>query len=234
MINIDSQNMLQLKKEKLYIKEGAAHMKTTVLLIRHGETEWNILGKFQGTTDIPLSDEGIRQAKLLRDRIKGDFDYIYASPLKRAHKTAEVVCEDTGKTVETVQDLREINFGSWEGLTPKNIAEMYPDVFKEWKTDKKEGKFCDGDMSTLNASIRAKNCILDIVKKHPGKKIAIVAHGGIIKAGLIGLFEWDMSMYHKIALGNTCVNTITFNESLKPVIAGLNDISHLDCQVTHV
>ncbi|MGN0144603.1 MAG: histidine phosphatase family protein [Clostridium sp.] len=209
-------------------------MKTTVLLIRHGETEWNILGKFQGTTDIPLSEEGLRQARLLNDRLNGDFDYIYASPLKRAYETAETISKGTGKNVQILEGLKEINFGRWEGLTIKKIAEMYPDVFKEWRTDKKEGRFCDGEMSTLNASIRAKNCIMEIVKKHPGKKIAIVAHGGIIKAGLIGIFQWDMSMYHKIAMGNTCINTIIFNDDLKPTIAGLNDVSHLDCEVTHV
>ena len=70
-------------------------MKTTVLLIRHGETEWNQLGKFQGCTDIELSKDGIKQAELLRDRLNGDFDYIYASPLKRAYETARVISEDT-------------------------------------------------------------------------------------------------------------------------------------------
>lgn len=209
-------------------------MKTTVLLIRHGETEWNILGKFQGSTDIPLSDEGMRQAAMLRDRLNGEFDYIYASPLKRAYATAQVICEKTGKTVDIAEDMREINFGQWEGLTIKGIAEKYPDIFDSWRNDKKEGRFCGGDNSTLNASIRARNCIMEIVNKHPGKKIAIVAHGGIIKAGLIGIFGWDMSMYHKIALGNTCINTITFNEDMKPALVGLNDTNHLDCEVTHV
>ena len=155
-------------------------MKTTVLLIRHGETEWNILGKFQGSTDIPLSKEGIRQAEMLKERLNGDFDYIYASPLKRAYETARVISEDTDKTVSIAEGIREINFGEWEGLTMKGIAEKYPDVFNSWRTDKEEGKFCGGDMSTLNASIRAKNCIMEIANKHKGKKIAIVAHGGII------------------------------------------------------
>ena len=209
-------------------------MKTTVLLIRHGETEWNILGKFQGSTDIPLSKEGIRQAVMLKERLNGDFDYIYASPLKRAYETARVISEDTDKTVSIAEGIREINFGEWEGLTMKGIAEKYPDVFNSWRTDKEEGKFCGGDMSTLNASIRAKNCIMEIANKHKGKKIAIVAHGGIIKAGLIGIFGWDMSMYHKIALGNTCINTVTFNDEMKPALVGLNDTNHLDCEVTQV
>ena len=138
------------------------------------------------------------------------------------------------KHVSIAEEIREINFGEWEGLTVKGIAEKYPDIFNEWRNDKREGKFCGGDMSTLNASIRAKNCIMEIANKHKGKKIVIVAHGGIIKAGLIGIFEWDMSMYHKIALGNTCVNTITFNDDMKPALLGLNDTNHLDCEVTQV
>ena len=209
-------------------------MKTTIMLIRHGETEWNILGKFQGSTDIPLSNEGIRQAFMLKERLKSDFDYIFSSPLKRAYETAKILCDESGKQVSIAEEIREINFGEWEGLTVKGIAEKYPDIFNEWRNDKREGKFCGGDMSTLNASIRAKNCIMEIANKHKGKKIVIVAHGGIIKAGLIGIFEWDMSMDHKIALGNTCVNTITFNDDMKPALLGLNDTNHLDCEVTQV
>ena len=209
-------------------------MKTTIMLRRHGETEWNILGKFQGSTDIPLSNEGIRQAFMLKERLKSDFDYIFSSPLKRAYETAKILCDESGKHVSIAEEIREINFGEWEGLTVKGIAEKYPDIFNEWRNDKREGKFCGGDMSTLNASIRAKNCIMEIANKHKGKKIVIVAHGGIIKAGLIGIFEWDMSMYHKIALGNTCVNTITFNDDMKPALLGLNDTNHLDCEVTQV
>ncbi|WP_455793919.1 histidine phosphatase family protein [Clostridium butyricum] len=209
-------------------------MKTTIMLIRHGETEWNILGKFQGSTDIPLSNEGIRQAFMLKERLKSDFDYIFSSPLKRAYETAKILCNESGKQVSIAEEIREINFGEWEGLTVKGIAEKYPEIFNEWRNDKREGKFCGGDMSTLNASIRAKNCIMEIANKHKGKKIVIVAHGGIIKAGLIGIFEWDMSMYHKIALGNTCVNTITFNDDMKPALLGLNDTNHLDCEVTQV
>lgn len=209
-------------------------MKTTVLLIRHGETEWNLLGKFQGCTDIALSSDGIKQAEALKERLNGDFDYIYSSPLMRAHETAKIISAGYDKEVTVVPDIREINFGEWEGLTIKGIAEKYPEVFKGWRTDKNEAKFCGGDSSILNASLRAKKCIMDIVHKHEGKKIAIVAHGGIIKAGLIGLFEWDMSMYHKMALGNTCINTIRFNDDFKPVLLGLNDTNHLEGEAKHV
>lgn len=203
-------------------------MKTTVLLIRHGETEWNTLGKFQGCTDIDLSEEGTKQAEILKNRLNGEFDYIYASPLSRALETAKILVIGTEKEIKIANEIREINFGEWEGLTLNEISEKYPEIFKAWRTDKKESYICGGDSSIHNAADRATKCILDIVSKHKGKRIVIVAHGGIIKAALIGLFEWDMTMYHKITLGNTCINTLTFNEDLKPVLAGLNDISHLN------
>jgi broad specificity phosphatase PhoE len=209
-------------------------MKTTVLLIRHGETEWNTLGKFQGCTDIGLSEEGIRQAKLLKDRIKGDFDYIYTSPLSRALDTANILASGTGKEVVIAPEIREIHFGEWEGLTVHEIKEKYPEIFKAWRTDKKESYICGGDASIHNAVNRAKSCILDIVSKHKGKKVSIVAHGGIIKAGLIGIFEWDMTMYHKIALGNTCINTIVFDDDSMPALVGVNDTNHLNCDAKTV
>lgn len=202
-------------------------MKTKVLLVRHGETEWNKLGKFQGSTDIDLSQNGINQAGLLKERLNGDFDVIYCSPLSRAYETAKILASVNNQEVHIAQDIREINFGVWEGLTLKGISEAYPEVFKNWRTDSKEAAFIGGDKSTYNASLRASKCVLDIVKNNKGKKIVIVAHGGIIKAALIGIFGWDMTMYHKIALGNTCINTITFNDELKPAILGLNDTNHL-------
>ena len=203
-------------------------MKTTLLLIRHGETEWNALGKFQGCTDIELSEEGIKQAQILKNRLNGEFDWIYASPLSRAFKTANILASITDKEVIIEPEIREINFGEWEGLTVKQISEKYPDVFKAWRTDKKESYICGGDSSIRNAVGRAKKCILEIVSKHKGEKIVIVAHGGIIKAGLIGIFDWDMTMYHKVALGNTCINKINFNDDLMPMLVSLNDTTHLD------
>lgn len=209
-------------------------MKTVVKLIRHGETEWNTLGRFQWCTDIALSKNGIEQAILLKNRLNGDFDYIYSSPLSRALETAKILTSDTDKEVIIAPEIREIHFGEWEGLTIHEIKEKYPDKFKEWRSDKKESYICGGDLSIHNAANRAKDCILEIVSKHKGKKVAIIAHGGIIKAGLIGIFEWDMTMYHKIALGNTCINTIVFNEELMPALIGLNDTNHLNCNVKTV
>ena len=202
-------------------------MKTKVFLVRHGETEWNRLGKFQGCKNIDLSKEGIVQAQYLSERFNDNFHYIYTSPLKRAVQTANVIATNNTTKPIIVNELREINFGEWEGLTIKEISNNFPKEFNDWRNDKVEAPMCGGDLSLKNASIRAKNAITEIVDIHKEKKILIVAHGGIIKAGLIGLFEWDMTMYHKINLGNTAICEIDFDFDLNPTIVKINDTSHL-------
>lgn len=202
-------------------------MKTKVFLVRHGETEWNKLGKFQGCKDIDLSEEGILQAKYLSEKFNDNFDYIYTSPLKRAVQTSEVIAANKEIKPIIMNDLREINFGEWEGLTLKEISSNFPKEFNNWRNDKIEAPLCGGDLSLKIASKRAKDAITEIVDKHKEKKILIVAHGGIIKAGLIGLFELDMTMYHKINLGNTAICEIDFDHHLNPTIVKINDTSHL-------
>lgn len=203
-------------------------MKTELYLVRHGETEWNKLGRFQGCTDIELSDDGIQQAKLLMEKLENKFDYIYTSPLSRAVQTATIINQDTvDRKPIIIQDLREINFGAWEGLTSEQIKEQYPSEFQTWRTDEAKANLVGGDLSLKNASTRVTNAILNIVNEHIGKRIVIVAHGGIIKAGLIGLFEWKMTMYHRFFLGNTSVSKISFGQNLNPTLITLNDISHL-------
>lgn len=202
-------------------------MKTTVFLIRHGETPWNVLGKFQGSNDIALSEKGIVQAHQLKERFKSTFDFIYSSPLVRAYETAKILASVNEKEALIAKDLREINFGEWEGLSLKEIQETYQEAFKLWKTDKVNAPLCGGDTSLKLASIRAKECILEIINKHKGDTIAIVAHGGILKAALIGLFQWDMDMYHKMILGNTAVCEIKFDDFLNPSLVSFNDTTHL-------
>lgn len=129
-------------------------------------------------------------------------------------------------------DIREINFGEWEGLNVRDIEKNYPNEFIKWRNDKEEAPICGGDLSIKMASKRAKNAILKIVNDNKGRNIIIVAHGGIIKAGLIGIFGWDMTMYHKIILGNTSICRIFFNDDMTPVVKTINDTSHLPDKYT--
>lgn len=202
-------------------------MYTTLLLIRHGQTPWNALGKIQGCTDILLEEAGILQACQLRDKLGDAFSAIYTSPLKRAFETASILAEPGHLQPIALPELKEINFGSWEGLNFKEVATLYPEDYNLWRTDPLEGAMTDGEGSLKNCSLRGKAILLDLVKKHPGETIAVVSHGGFIKASILGLFNLQMTMYHQMVMGNTCLNTIRFDEKLTPVLVGLNDISHL-------
>jgi probable phosphoglycerate mutase len=111
-----------------------------LFLIRHGQTDWNIKGKIQGSTDIELNDTGIKQAEdlsvsILEKNIK--FSKIYSSPQRRAVKTAEILSKVTNVGYISVEGLEEINFGEWEGLSWVEVKEKYPTEYKEWYVNRR-------------------------------------------------------------------------------------------------
>jgi probable phosphoglycerate mutase len=138
---------------------------TTLLLVRHGETDWNAAGRLQGHTDRPLNEYGRRQARELADRLAGDgIAAVYASDLSRARETAEIIGARLGLEVVVDPDLREKDWGSWEGLTAdeRAIVEF-------------EGE------STEAHRERVLRAVHRIVEAHPGERVAVVTHGGSLR-----------------------------------------------------
>ncbi|HWH04956.1 MAG TPA: histidine phosphatase family protein, partial [Gaiellaceae bacterium] len=106
---------------------------TTIVLARHGETDWNREQRFQGHADRPLNELGREQARELAERLRNDrIDAVYSSPLVRALETAETVAAALGLPVETREALREVDVGSWEGLSRDEIEERHPEDFARW------------------------------------------------------------------------------------------------------
>jgi len=138
---------------------------TTLLLVRHGETDWNAEGKLQGHTDRPLNDFGRRQARALADRLAGEeIEALYASDLVRARETAEILGAKLGLPVVVDPDLREKNWGSWEGLTPpERLTVAYEGETSEEHRER-----------TLRAVER-------IVEHHPHGRVVVVTHGGSLR-----------------------------------------------------
>jgi len=138
---------------------------TTLLLVRHGETDWNADGRLQGHTDRPLSDFGRRQARQLAEELTRDeVEVIYSSDLSRARETAEVIGERLALPVVLDPDLREKNWGTWEGLT---AAERDRVEFV--------GESTQAHQERMLGALRR------IAEKHPGRRVLVVTHGGSMR-----------------------------------------------------
>ena len=138
---------------------------TELLLVRHGETDWNAAGRLQGHTDRPLSDFGREQARRLAEELTGEeFDAIYASDLARARETAEIVAERLHHAVLVDPDLREKNWGTWEGLTPAERLDV-----------ELVGESVEQHQRRMLAALGR------IAEQHPHGRVLVVTHGGSMR-----------------------------------------------------
>lgn len=173
---------------------------TKVILIRHAETQWNVLGILQGQADIPLNEDGRAQAEGLAVAVEGkQIDAVYASPLARAVETARPLATRRRLAITTRNDLQEIGSGIYTGRAGKDIP---PATRKSWGTDPSfalpsgvpdtagmrepapvQGKWFDGE-SLNGVAERVWREILSLVAQDCGKQIAVVTHGGIIQIAL--------------------------------------------------
>jgi broad specificity phosphatase PhoE len=153
---------------------------TTILLARHGETDWNREGRFQGWADPPLNRTGLDQAVELSVRLMAEeLAAVYSSPLVRALETAEIVAASHGLEPVTVEALREVDVGSWSGLTRAEIEERFPDEYARW-LDYEQG-WQDGE--TYEAmSARVVAALLELATANDGARLLVVSHGGPIRA----------------------------------------------------
>jgi broad specificity phosphatase PhoE len=169
---------------------------TTILLARHGESDWNHTKRWQGFADRPLTDLGRRQAAELADRLADtELDAVYSSDLQRARETAEAVARRQGLEVRTTPDLREVDVGSWSGLTRAEAEARYPEAYARWLQGA-EG-WDDGE-TYEQLSRRVVKAIQRIATDHAGQRVLVVAHGGTIRAVHAAALGLDVHAYRRI------------------------------------
>ena len=153
---------------------------TTILLARHGETDWNRDNRFQGHADPPLNETGRAQAAELAAALAEEpLAAVYSSPLQRAFETAEIVASPHGLQPVPVEALSEVDVGSWEGLTRAEIEERFPDQFARWLAY--EQGWDDGETyDEMGARVLA--ALLELAAAHEGDEILVVSHGGPVRA----------------------------------------------------
>ena len=152
---------------------------TRLLLVRHGETEWNRVGRWQGHADPPLNETGRRQAAELAERLAGDgIAAVYSSDLARARETAGAAADRLGLDVVEDPALREIDVGSWSGLTRAEVAEQYPEGFARWLA----GEIGHDGETREQLTERVVAATTAIAVRHEGETVLVVTHGGVIRA----------------------------------------------------
>lgn len=202
-----------------------------LFLIRHAVTVWNHENKFQGQRDVPLSEEGQRQAALLGARFRSlvpgaSFDAIWSSDLARARETAAPLADTFGLPLREHPGLREMDFGRWEGLTFAQIEKVFPDNAASYREDP-VGTRPPGGESFRDMQARVAAALAEILADGARRRVLLVAHGGSLKALLCHLLGWDPTTRNRLALDNAGVTVVNFRGG-KARLHKLNDTAHLE------
>jgi broad specificity phosphatase PhoE len=169
---------------------------TTILLARHGESDWNHERRWQGHADRPLTEHGREQAEDLAERLDGiGLDAIYSSDLERARKTARVVAGRRRMRVQELPALREVDVGSWSGLTRDEAQARFPDDFARWRNG--HSGWRDGE-TYEQMSDRVVAAVGDVIRRHPEGRVLIVSHGGPIRAIHAAALGVDVHEYRRL------------------------------------
>jgi broad specificity phosphatase PhoE len=153
---------------------------TELLLVRHGETDWNRDQRFQGHADPPLNDTGRAQARAVAGELTAErIDAIYTSDLARARETAELIAELAGVPFVLEPQLREVDVGEWQGLTRPEIEARFPEGMRNWH---ESGHGWESGETYEQLAERVLEALERIVLRHPGERVVVVGHGGTIRA----------------------------------------------------
>jgi len=155
---------------------------TTILLARHGETDWNRQSRWQGHADAPLNDLGRQQARELAEALADEpISAIYSSDLRRAYETARIVGDRLGCDVTAIRDLREVDVGEWSGLSVGEVHERFPLGVERWRAG---GKGWEAGESYAELGARVVAALERIADSHPDDTVLVVSHGGAIRAAM--------------------------------------------------
>ena len=200
---------------------------TRLYLIRHGQTAHSAADRFSGASDVDLADEGRRQAECLAARLAGaPLAAFYCSPLRRAVETATLVARPHGLTPTPVADLREIDYGHWEGLPRDEVLARLGEEYAAWGRDPLTGAPRDGETG-LAVLARMLHALRDIVQRHPGQAVAVVAHKSANRLALCGLLGLDSRTYRdRLDQSPACLNIVDFGDEGQARLVLFNDVSH--------
>ncbi len=197
-----------------------------LILVRHAESEWNPIGRYQGLLDPDLSERGKQQAKLLAQELsKEHIDTIYSSPLKRTYATALEIAKVKGLDVIKEDRIIEIDHGVWSGMLVEEVMEKYPEDFRRWLEEPHKVEFPGGE-SLRSVFNRVKEFLDEVKKKHREKTVVVVSHTVPIRAMYCALLGIDLSKFWSFGCDNASYSVVHMEEH-RNVILKLNITCHL-------
>ncbi len=200
---------------------------TKVYLIRHGRTAWNKDVRFRGQVDLPLDEVGEAQAEAIALRLKNrPIKAVYSSPLTRAVRTAEPLAKALGLRVIAEEGFTDINYGQWQGLSPSEVARLYPELYRMWIERPHLVRLPEGE-SLDEVRERAEKALMKILNQHPGEEIAIVGHMVVNKVLLCVVLGVGNEWFGRIEQDNGCINVFGYDGRMFTLFV-LNDTCHLN------
>lgn len=203
---------------------------TSILLIRHGETAWNAERRLQGHTDIALSEHGQRQARALADALAAEgLDLVVSSDLRRARDTAQAVASKLGIEVQVDPRLRERCYGAFEGMLYSQVARTYPAEWEAWQARDIDALPPAGEReaeSFRQFYQRAHGAVLDWAARHPGQRIALVSHGGVLECAYRAAHDMVLESPRTFPIKNASINRFHLEDG-RLKLASWGEVEHL-------
>jgi broad specificity phosphatase PhoE len=200
---------------------------TMMILVRHGQTEWNRVERFRGRADVPLNETGLAQAEATGQRIAAELQpaAVYSSPLSRAVKTAEVIAEHFNLPVQIHAGLADIDYGLWQGLTPDEVKERWPEIHHAWYNTPHTARIPGGEtLDELRA--RGMAAINELANRHAGQTIVLVGHTVINRIILLGVLGLGNDRFWRLKQDTCAINLFEVEDGTF-TLASLNDTCHL-------
>jgi probable phosphoglycerate mutase len=205
---------------------GATGTPTRFLLLRHGQTELSTERRYSGRGDVPLTDEGLRQAKAAATRLSHlEFAAVVSSPLGRTRQTAAEVAAASGRTVEIHEGLIETDFGAWERLTFLEAAERDPELHRRWVGDPSVAPPGGESFDTVHARVRRTRD--ELVQRFAGETVVLVSHVTPIKSLLRMGLDAGPSLLFRLHLDLAALSIVEFYPDGNASVRLVNDTSHL-------
>lgn len=200
---------------------------TLIILTRHGETEWNRIERYRGRAEVPLNPRGLAQAERTAERVAAEWNprMVYSSPLSRALKTAEAIARRCGAELQREAGLVDIDYGRWQGLTPQEAREGWPEIYEDWYHRPGQAHLPGGE-SLDDLRARAMQSVQLLATRHPSEALVLVSHTVVNRVILLSVLGLDNDCLWRIRQDPCAINVVEAEEGQYTLVS-LNDTCHL-------